>query len=366
MLFRTEGRVEAVLAEHPALQVLAVQPLSVDGNTPPRTAINYKALTGTAQVGERVLLNTVAVELNLGTGGYDFVVGIVGRELEDEPPGHLIKLRYTPLQTPVLAIEAPESPFHPALESFHPLEGVPVVCCGLHSQIGPVCFAAHAVFKEQGYPGRVVYIMSDSAALPIAWSHLVRELKQNGLLQTTITCGQAFGGDYEAINLYSALQAAKQVASADVILVGQGPGNAGTQTALGFSGIDQGLAMNAAIALEGQPICVPRISFADKRPRHYGVSEQTLTVLERVVLGSVQVPLSVMPSQMRETVLTSFRERGLLEKHAVVEVETDALFNPMATYNWTTMGRKPQEDPYFFQTALAAGIVAAQSALKTG
>ncbi|CEK18707.1 Protein of unknown function (DUF3866) [Chthonomonas calidirosea] len=365
MLFRTEGRVEAVLSDDPDLQVLAVRPISADENTPPRKAINYKALNGTAQVGERVLLNTVAVELDLGTGGYDFVVGIVGRELEDEPPGHLIKLRYTPIQTPVLAVEAPESPFHSLLESFSPLQGTPVVCCGLHSQIGPVCFAVHAVFKERGYGGRVVYIMTDSAALPIAWSHLVRELKQSGLLQTTITCGQAFGGDYEAINLYSALQAARQVASADVILVCQGPGNAGTQTALGFSGVDQGLALNAATALEGRPICVPRISFADKRPRHHGVSQQTLMVLERLVVGSVWLPLSVMPSPMRDIVLTTLQQRGILEKHMVEEVETEALFNAMATYRWTTMGRKPQEDPYFFRTALAAGVVAAQSVCNT-
>ena len=50
------------------------------------------------------------------------------------PDGHIIKLRYTPLQTAVLSVEAPESPHHDALRLFAGLDDTPVVCSELHSQ----------------------------------------------------------------------------------------------------------------------------------------------------------------------------------------------------------------------------------------
>ena len=52
---------------------------------------------------------------------------------------------------------------------------------------------------------RVVYVMTDGASLPIVISDLVHELRSRDLLDATITCGQAFGGDHDAISLQSAL-----------------------------------------------------------------------------------------------------------------------------------------------------------------
>ena len=61
-------------------------------------------------------------------------------------------------------------------------------------QLAPVLLAiAH------DRPGsRVVYVMSDQGALPMAFSRSVAELRASGLLAGTVTVGQAFGGDLEA------------------------------------------------------------------------------------------------------------------------------------------------------------------------
>ena len=91
--------------------------------------------------------------------------------------------------------------------------------------------------------------MTDGAALPMALSRLVPEIKSRAGCMRPITAGQAFGGDFEAVNLYSALAAAKEAAHADIIVAGPGPGAVGTATPLGFSGLDQGLAINAAASL---------------------------------------------------------------------------------------------------------------------
>lgn len=360
MLLRAEGVVKTVSSSRNGLQELEVRVGLPEQPQETRLAFNYTALNGPVEVGDRVLLNTVAVELGLGTGGYDFVVGVMGRALQADMPGHLLKLRYTPLQTPVLAVEAPESPFHNTLQPFRGLEGTPVVCCGLHSQLGPVCFAAHWALQERGTPPRIAYIMTDSAALALPLSRLVAQLQEEGLLQATITCGQAFGGDYEAINLYSALQAAKWVVGADLIVVGQGPGNAGTQTTLGFSGIDQGVALNAVAAMQGTAICVARLSFAEDRARHRGLSEQTLVVLERVALAQALLPLPRLPQQLRQQVWQALEGRGISQRHTLVELETEPLYPLILPKGWRSMGRSPQEDPWFFHSALAAGLLAAQ------
>jgi hypothetical protein len=195
-----------------------------------------------------VLLNTWAVELDLGTGGADFVIASEDQTTVDAAPvGHVMKLRYTPLQQPVLAAEAPESTWHSEVAGFQSLEMTPVVCAELHSQLPAI--AAAAKWETHG-AARVAYVMTDEAALPLAYSHLVRDLREKGLIDVTITSGQAFGGDYEAVNLYSALAVAKVAGKADIIIVGQGPGNTGTETPLGFSGIAQGIALNAVAALD--------------------------------------------------------------------------------------------------------------------
>src|SRR5579871_813599 len=219
---RTEGTVEQILAERAGSQEILVR-LSNGGRNVEtaadvgelRPALNLLALNSAVRSGERVLLNTCAVEMGLGTGGLDFVICSLDRtEVQEPAPGHVMKLRYTPLQFPVLAVEAPESGHHEALQRFESLDECPVVCAELHSQLAPICFGARWGLREDGWTRdpRIVYIMTEGAALPLAFSRLVSQLRALGMLQTTITSGQAFGGDLEAVNLYSALAAARAVA----------------------------------------------------------------------------------------------------------------------------------------------------------
>ncbi|MGC8668102.1 MAG: DUF3866 family protein [Chthonomonadales bacterium] len=354
MRSRATGIVERIEDERPGIQEIAVR---VDGEL--RHAINYPSFTGTLHPGDVVLLNTWAVSLGLGTGGYDFVMARTGCATDEEPPGHIMKMRYTPVQTPVLAAEAPESPYHEMLASFHSLEGTPVVCAELHSQVAPVAAAAKL---EAGSSTRVVYVMTDGAALPIALSRTVDQMRRDGLVEATVTAGQAFGGDYEAVNLYSALAVAKAAAHADVIIVSQGPGGVGTATPLGFTGIDQGIALNAAVSLGGTPIAVVRLSFTDPRPRHHGISHHTLTVLERVALSSVMVPVPRLRATQNWKWRAALANTDLLERHQFVTVDAELGIETLAKGNITfsTMGRSLKEERPFFLSAVAAGLLAGQ------
>src|SRR5687768_10806701 len=89
-------------------------------------------LTGAGAVGDRVVVNTTAVELGLGTGGWHVVHWNLDGDAWREPgPGHIMKLRYTSLQADTGSAE--ELHGEVAGEG-DDLEGMPVVVCGVHSQ----------------------------------------------------------------------------------------------------------------------------------------------------------------------------------------------------------------------------------------
>jgi len=324
-----------------------------------RLAIAYPALTGRLEVGDSVVLNTWAVEMGLGTGDLDFVVATERIPRSAEPPGHVLKLRYTPVQTPVLAAEAPESPHHEALRRFATLQAAPVVCAELHSQVAAI--AAAAKWETRG-EARIVYVMTDGAALALGLSRLVPQMRDEGLVDAVITSGQAFGGDFEAVNVYSALAVARVAASADIVIVGQGPGNTGTGTPLGFSGIDQGIALNAASALDGTPVAAARLSFADPRPRHVGLSHHTSTVLNCVTLCPVLVPIPRLSGQDGASLRRALEMGGILRRHEVITVNAEPGLEALLDTGIavTTMGRSILQERPFFLAAAAAGLVAGQ------
>src|ERR1700722_15744110 len=99
------GTVSGTRREWPGAVELDV---SVDGTLV--RALSYPALTGLPRTGDRVLLNTTALDLGLGTGGYALVVAIPDRLPPDpRPGGHLVKARYTPLQATVAGAAEPGS-----------------------------------------------------------------------------------------------------------------------------------------------------------------------------------------------------------------------------------------------------------------
>ncbi|HHW13873.1 MAG TPA: DUF3866 family protein, partial [Firmicutes bacterium] len=328
-----------------------------------RKAVAYPDLTGPVAAGDRVTLNTTATALGLGSGGFDFVVAADGERSQDPPaPGHLMKLRYTPLQVKVLSVEEEASPYRAEFEACASLAGTPVVVGTLHSQLAPVCLAIRH-FAGEGC--RVVYVMTDGAALPLAWSETVDRLKREGLLAATVTVGNAFGGDFEAVNKFSGLLAAKAAAVADVIAVAMGPGIVGTGTLWGHTGLEQGEWINAVHILGGTAIAVPRVSFADPRERHRGVSHHFLTALTKVALAPALVPVAVAEGagemEVAGTLEAAFAQPGCA-RHSVKRVEASFLPHLLEGKAWAaqTMGRGYAEDPAPFLAAAAAGRLAAE------
>lgn len=348
---------ERKISDRPGIEIWEVL---VDGQL--AEAVVYPEFLGSPVPGERVLLNTTAVELQLGTGGQHIVMAReVWADAESYSPmrredGHIIKLRYTPWQCRVLAVEEEASPFHEALCQSDRLPGTPVVCLGLHSQLAPVAGGIKAANPDL----RVGYMMTDSAALPLAYSRLVAQLRGAGLLDLTITAGQAFGGELEAVNIYSGLLTAVVAGKADIIIAGQGPGNAGTATPLGFGGTEQATLLNAVAALEGTPIAAPRISFADSRARHRGLSHHTLTVLGRLTLADVVLPLPALPTEEASLVAKQITQHNLT-RHRVLTLDGEAGIAccQHANIPLRSMGRMYEDDPYFFQAAAVAGRAAA-------
>ena len=343
------GSTTEILFEREQLQQLAV---ALDDGTAGR-AICYPVLAGRCAQGDRLLLNTTAVDLGLGTGGSHFVVarlvGDGGVALDAPSGGHIMKLRYTPHQLDVLAVEEQDSPQHETMRRATSLDGMPVACCGLHSQVPLVAAAA----KEARAALRVAYVMTDEAALALPLSGVMRDAVQAGLVDATVTCGQSFGGDFEAVNLYSGLLAARHVARADVAIVAIGPGVVGTATPFGHGGVAQGIAINAVSALAGRPVAVLRVSFADERPRHVGVSHHTITALARVALGSAFVPVPRLEAGQMEAIERALRAEDVWERHTRMDANGRA--PDMRGLSITTMGRDVDDDPAFFAAAWAAG-----------
>lgn len=313
-------------------------------------ALAHPDLVGTPEVDDAVLLNVSAVELGLGTGGYALVVALPDRLPADRPgPGHLVKARYTPMQTVVLGADEQDAPTHAQLAVDEPLPspGMPVVVADLHSSLPAVVAGIHADRPD----ARVAYLMTDGGALPLWLSRTVAALTD--VLCGTVTVGQAYGGDLEAVTVHSGLLACARVFEADVAVVVQGPGNLGTGTPWGFSGVAAGEAVNAAAAIGARPVAALRMSQADPRPRHRGVSHHSLTAYGRVALARADV---VVPASYADLVDTA-----AFPRHDVVVIDDSGLLEALraSPAELLTMGRGIDEDPVAFLAAAAAGRHAA-------
>jgi hypothetical protein len=344
--------VAAVVREWPGALELTV---TADGAELP--ALAYPELTGRPEIGDQVLLNVTALELGLGTGGYALVAAVPGR-LPDDPagPGHLVKARYTPLQATVLGADEQGSPYHDLLRDADDLAGMPVVVADLHSALPAVI----AGLRAAGPPLTVAYLMLDGGALPAWFSRTTAALRAAGWLAGTVSTGQAFGGDLETVTVHTGLLAARHVLGAQVTVAAQGPGNLGTGTRWGFSGVACGEVVNAAAALGGRPVACLRVSEADPRPRHRGVSHHSLTSYGRVALARADVAVPGLPGPFGEQVAS--QAAPLAARHNLVRVPVDGLMDALAgcPVPLSTMGRGLAQDAAYFLAAAAAGRHAAQ------
>ena len=315
-------------------------------------ALAHPPLVGRPEAGDVVLLNVAALDLGLGTGGYALVVALPDRLPPDVPrPGHLVKARYTPLQTVVLGADEQDAPSHALLADGEPLAapGTPVIVADLHSSLPAVLAGLLAARPAT----RVAYVMTDGGALALWFSRTVAALADR--LVGTVTVGQAFGGDLEAVTLHSGLLAAVRVLDAEVVVVTQGPGNLGTGTTWGFSGVAAGEAVNAAAAVGARPVAVLRMSEADLRPRHRGVSHHSTTAYGRVALAAADVVVPRSYAALAEPV------RAALAHHRLVDVDDSGLLDTLRAWSplLSSMGRGLDADPVAFLAAAAAGRHAA-------
>ena len=326
----------------------------------PVPALAYPALTGQPEPGDRVLLNTGALDLGLGTGGYALVVAIPDR-LPTDPagPGHLVKARYTPLQVTVAAPDEQGSAQHDLLREADDLGGLPVVVADLHSALPAILAGFRGERDAAGPQPRVAYVMPDGGALPAWFSRTAAELSDLGWLAGTVTTGQAFGGDLEAVTLHSGLLAARLVLGADLAIVAQGPGNLGTGTRWGFSGVACGEAINAAAVLGGRPVGSLRVSQADARDRHRGVSHHSLTAYGRVALARADIPVPELPGEFGARLDAAVAP--LAARHNLVRVSVAGLTETLwaCPVRLSSMGRGLDDDPAYFLAAAAAGRYAA-------
>lgn len=353
------------------------EPLPATTGDHPRTvrALAYPDVVGDPQVGDRVLLNVSALARGLGTGGYALVVALPDALPTDPPagPGHLVKARYTPLQALVLGVDEQESPHHDTLRDADDLHGMPVVVADLHSALPAIVAGARLAAAHDGRPApRIAYVMTDGGALPAAFSRTIAGLRDAGWLHTCLTVGQAYGGDHEAVTVHTGLLAARHVTGADLTIVTQGPGNLGTGTRWGFSGVAAGEALNATATLGGLPVASLRVSGADPRDRHLGISHHSLTAYGRVALAASDIVVPVpspdvealpgwgpaLTARITDQAAQLTAPHG---RHRLVHADTDTpLLEALRTtpVGLSTMGRGLDADPAAFLTAAAAGLYA--------
>ncbi|MEV7971838.1 DUF3866 family protein [Cellulomonas sp. NPDC089187] len=370
------GVVESVGNEWSGAVEMTVR-TTLDADPVQLRALAYPELVGRFSPGDTVLVNVSALARGLGTGGYALVVGPGdAQHLPADPPpgpGHLVKARYTPLQAMVLGVDDQESPHHEALRDADDLHGTPVVVADLHSAVPAIIAGLRHGAARAGRPApRVAYVMTDGGALPAWFSRTIAGLRDAGWIDACVTAGQAFGGDLEAVTVHTALLAARTVVEAEVIVVAQGPGNLGTGTRWGFSGVAAGEAINAAGVLGGRPVASLRVSGADARERHLGISHHSLTAYGRVALLPADVPVPAFdPDPLVDGLppLDGLGQRigqqvqALAQRHRLVDVPAGAdLMTALGSspVRLSTMGRGVDQDPAAFLAAAVAGVHAAQ------
>ena len=205
------------------------------------------------------------------------------------------------------------------------LDGMPVVCCSLHSQLAPVCAALAG--------RRVVYVQLEGGALPAALSDTVRDLKERRLVEAVATVGPCFGGDVECVSAWSALAWAK-AQGLEVAVCAIGPGHRRHRHAA--------------------------------RPRRDSRRPPRRTQRSPSAAGRSSPPAS--PTQTRESgTAASPTTRGPCStssgRRRPSERTAEGWEEACAGLPLSHMGRGPDEDPAFFAAAFAAGRLAAAARL---
>jgi hypothetical protein len=332
--------------------VVGEEPLTVEIDGERRKAWADEALLGEMREGDEVIVNVAALDLGLGSGGFDVVhVNLTrGLNASGDTREHVIKLNYTSLQHPIEPVELPVRFMLDIGAKGAPEptgSQMPVLILPLHGHLAPAAWAA-----AQATPGlKLGYVQTAGGALPGALGRDVAQLRERGLLCDHITAAPAYGGEQEALSVAGALDAAANGLGWGAAVVGPGPGIIGSDTRLGHGGMAALDNAHAALALGLPALLSPRLSEADPRERHQGVSHHTLTVLE-LLLGGVVV---AAPEGNPDAVSRLASAAG--DRHKLHEAKPDVAGYEASGLPARTMGRGIEDDRLFFAAALAAGHV---------
>jgi Protein of unknown function (DUF3866) len=328
--------------------VASVEPLEVEVGGERRAAWADEVLLGEMREGDEVVVNIAALDLDLGSGGFDVVHVNLTRGLDGEGAegdAHVMKLNYTSLQHPVDSVERPNLWFEMhamgAKGTTERRQGAPVGVLPLHGHLAPAAWAA-----AQASPGlRVGYVQTGGGALPGSMSRDVQQLRERELLAGHVTVAPAYGGEREALSAVGALDAAAGLGW-DAVLVGPGPGIIGSETAYGHGGMAMIDSAHAALGLGLRTLISPRLSASDPRDRHRGLSHHTRTVLD-LLLAPVEVAIPEGEPQVAAA-LEAF-------DHRVRPAAVDLKGYAQSGLPTETMGRGIAEDQLFFAAPLAVG-----------
>ena len=329
--------------------VVSADPLEVEIGGERRRAWADEVLLGEMREGDDVVVNVAALDLGLGSGGFDVVHVNLTRGLEGDgvEGAHVMKLNYTSLQHPVEPVERPKSWFETHDIGAKGTTRLPsVVVLPLHGHLAPAAWAA-----AQVAPGsRLGYVQTGGGALPGSLSRDVEQLRERDLLAGHITAAPSYGGEHEALSPVGALDAAAAL-DWDAVLVGPGPGIIGSDTAYGHGGMSALDNAHAALSLGLPTVISPRLSTSDPRDRHQGLSHHTSTVLD-LLLAPVDIAVP-------EEALDLFPADS---KHRLHHVPVDLSQYKRSGLPTKTMGRPLDDDPLFFKAPLAAGTYLARVA----
>jgi hypothetical protein len=310
------------------------QRVHVDVEGARRPAIADVGLVGTCAVGDDVVVNTAAVDLALGSGGFDIVHVNLTRGLggAGAQGAHVMKLNYTSLQHAVNPVEGEELRV--------PLDR-PAAVFGLHGQLAAIAWA----FGQARSGAKLGYVQTAGGALAGGHSRVVRDLRGRGLLAGHVTAGAAYGGEEGAITTAGAIHHGIADRGWDAAVCGPGPGILGSASALGHGGMSALDSAHAAAALGCPVVVCARMSSTDERRRHRGLSHHTVTVLS-LLLARVTV---AFPSGDAATIPGD---------HVVRELVVDLAGYRASGLPARSMGR---DDPLFFAAALACGAALADT-----
>lgn len=346
-LYKVAATVEKILFETDDYQLITTRETE-------RPAYVFKKFCGCVKPGNKVILNTTATRLNLGTGGYDFVICILSEScssFEDERSSHLIKLNYTPYQFSIPVVEETED-YLEALRQFEKFKKLKssVAALSIHSHLLPFLLG----LKSRNPDVKTAVVLDDSNCLPAFLSSVLNYIKDNMLADAVITVGQAFGGTHEAINHASAFIYASFALKASIIVTAPGFGLKGTGSRFGHSAIKTAEVLFYADNLGARPYLVPRISFADSRERHYGLSHHTVEIAELKKSG-----FHLLVPEINHEAGHLIFEKAAAFKELVLSFSFDeqiALSKLKSHENMLkSMGRGLKDDPYFFIVPFACG-----------